>query len=283
MRLVYPLFRRVDFRGKGRLRPYLPVPRQGHATISLPHGVRLALDLRESLQRDFLFGLFDRLELDLVAAALRRGGDFVDVGAHIGVYTITAARALGARGRVLAFEPNPLARSQLAENLRLNGCGNVVVSPCAVSDEPGRTLLHVPATTDPSFSSLEPGRFAEREPVRVEVTTVDREVRRHGLRPRFLKIDVEGHELRVLAGMTETLAKRPIVLCEVGEETAETAESAFAERGYRAFRVAARTLEPGLAEPAGIFGALFVPEDDLGLVEGRVGRRRVHFLQKRFG
>lgn len=266
MRLVYPLLRRVDFRGKGRLRPYLPIPSAGTETVSLPGGVRFRLDLRESLQRDLLLGLHDRLELGLVRKALERDGDFVDVGAHVGVYTITAARTLGGRGRVLAFEPNPKARAQLEENLALNRCEGVLVSACAVSDRPGQMLLHVPATPDPSFSSLEPGRFAEGEPLPVEVTTVDFEVARHGLVPRFVKIDVEGHELRVLAGMKGTLARRPLVLCEVGEGTAATAERDFAERGFRAFRVTARKLEPGLSDPRGLFSALFVPEEDLDLL-----------------
>lgn len=242
------------------------MPTEGTETISLPGGVRLRLDLRESLQRDILFGLLERRELALLRTALQRGGDFVDVGAHIGIYTITGARELGERGRVLAFEPNPKARTQLEENLVLNGCNGVLVSPCAVSYEPGQALLHVPATPDPSFSSLEPGRFAEGEPVPVEVTTVDRETARLGISPRCVKIDVEGHELQVLTGMIGTLEHRPVVLCEVGEESAAVAESEFERRGYKAFRVTARALEPGLANPRGLFSALFVPQEDLGVM-----------------
>ena len=112
-RTLYPLFRRVDFRGKGRLRRVLPVRSTGTAVIDVG-GARLELDLRESLQRDFLFGLYDRRELELVREHLR-GGDFVDVGAHVGLYTVTAARATS--GRVLAFEPNPAARAQLVGNV----------------------------------------------------------------------------------------------------------------------------------------------------------------------
>jgi FkbM family methyltransferase len=258
-RTLYPVFRRVDFRGKGRLRRVLPVPERGSVVAAFPGGMRLRLDLRESLQRDFLFGLYDRVELDLVRERLRAGGDFVDVGAHVGMYSVAAALALGERGRVLAFEPNPGAREQLEANLALNGCRNVIVSAAAVSDAPGETVLHVPATPDPSFSSLEAGRFAEGEPIAVETTTIDREVEAHGLRPAFVKVDVEGGELAVLAGMARTLEALPTLLVEVSEESADAVASTLAACGYGAYRLRRRSLEPGLGDARGMFNALFLP------------------------
>jgi len=258
-KIVYPLFRRVDFRGKGRLRAVLPVRSEGTAIAGLPGGIRLELDLRESLQRDFLFGLYDRYELSLVRRHLSAGGDFVDVGAHIGMYTVAAALALGGRGRVLAFEPNPAARAQLEKNLALNGCDNVVVSGRAVADVVGAAFLHVPGTPDPSFSSLEAGRFAEGTPVPVATTTLDREVDAVGLRPAVIKIDVEGSELRVLDGMERTLEARPVLLVEVSAESGAELELRLEGLGYRAFRVARRRLAPGLAGGRGLFNVLFVP------------------------
>jgi FkbM family methyltransferase len=249
----------VDFRGKGRLRRVLPVPSEGFVVAGFPGGVRLRLDLRESLQRDFLFGLYDRRELELVRERLRSGGDFVDVGAHVGMYAVTAALAVGGRGRVLAFEPNPAARAQLEANLALNAARNVVVSPKAVGDAAGEAVLHVPATPDPSFSSLEPGRFAEGEPVAVETTTVDREVEALALRPAVVKVDVEGAELAVVAGMERTLETRPALLAEVSEATGPELERRLAGRGYRAFRVG-RRLEPGLGRRAGLYNAFFVAD-----------------------
>jgi FkbM family methyltransferase len=251
---LYPLFRRFDFRGKGRLRRTLPVRSTGTAEITLAGGARLRLDLRESLQRDFLFGLYDRRELGLVLEQLGEG-DFVDVGSHVGLYAVTAARATG--GRVLAFEPNPLARAQLLQNIALNSLRNVAVVPKAVADAPGRALLHVPATPDPSFSSLDAGRFAEGEPVEVEVTTVDAEVEAAGLQPTVVKIDVEGGELRVVEGMRRTIATyRPALLVEVTEQSAR--ELAGRLDGYSGSRVG-RGLEP-LESGRGLFNALFVPQ-----------------------
>jgi FkbM family methyltransferase len=253
-RTLYPLFRRVDFRGKGRLRRLLPVRKRGTAEIGVPGGGRLRLDLRESLQRDYLFGLFDRQELALVVELLQ-GADFVDVGAHVGLYTVAAA--VDSPGRVLAFEPNPFARAQLIENVSLNGLRNVVVVPKAAAAEPGRAALHIPATPDPSFSSLDAGRFAEGEPVEVDVTTVDEEVNRAALHPTVVKIDVEGRELDVVAGMKHTIAVyRPALLVEVSEHSAS--ELARRLDGYSGFRVG-RGLEP-LPSGRGLFNALFLPQ-----------------------
>ena len=253
-RSLYPIFRRVDFRGKGRLRRILPVRGEGTAEARFPGDFRLRLDLRESLQRDFLFGLYDRRELDLVREHLGNG-DFVDVGAHVGLYTVAAA--LHGPGRVLAFEPNPSAREQLGENLALNHVEGVLVVPKAVGDAPGAALLHVPATPDPSFSSLAGGRFAEGEPIDVEVTTVDAEVEATGLSPSVVKIDVEGGELAVVGGMEHTLERhRPVLLVEVNEASAR--ELAGKLDGYSGFRVG-RGLEP-LESGRGLFNALFLPQ-----------------------
>lgn len=253
-RILYPLFRRLDFRGKGRLRRILPVRAEGTAEAHFPGGFRLRLDLRESLQRDFLFGLYDRRELELVREHLA-DGDFVDVGAHVGLYTVAAA--LHGPGRVLAFEPNPSARAQLDGNVALNECANVLVVPKAVGDAPGSALLHVPLTPDPSFSSLAAGRFDEGEPIDVEVTTVDAEVEAAGLRPSVVKIDVEGGELAVVGGMQRTLERhRPVLLVEVSEPSAR--ELARRLDGYSGFCVG-RRLEP-LESGRGLFNALFVPQ-----------------------
>jgi FkbM family methyltransferase len=251
--------RRVDFRGKGRLRTWLPVRTQGTAIAGFPGGIRLELDLRESLQRDFLFGLYDRHELSLVRHHLGAGGDFVDVGAHIGMYTVTAAMSVGDRGSVLAFEPNPAARAQLERNVAINECDNVVVSGRAVADAVGAAFLHVPDSPDPSFSSLEAGRFDEGEPFRVETTTVDSEVEAARLRPAMVKVDVEGAELRVLDGMARTLEARPVLLVEVSMDSGTQIELLLDGLGYRSFRVERRRLTPGLAGGRGLFNALFVP------------------------
>jgi len=257
----------------GRLRPLLPVPSEGEWTASFPGGMRLRLDAAELVQRDYLFGLYERLELRLVRRLMSNGRDFVDVGAHIGFYTVAAALACrDAGGRVLAFEPNPVSRTQLLQNLRLNDVDAEVV-PSAASDRLRRGLLRVPNTPDTSWSSLEQRTFVEGEPYPVEMTTIDAEVQKRDLRPAMVKIDVEGHELAALQGMRATLAAdRPVVVCEVGEHTAEAAAASLAETGYRAFRVWSGRLRTSDVVGPGTYNVLFVPEEKIDVVAEALGR-----------
>jgi FkbM family methyltransferase len=253
---VLPVTRRFEFPGKRRLRRLVPLPEDGIRDVDLV-GARFRLDLAESLHRDYYFGLCDQLELRLVSRLLERGGDFVDVGAHVGLYTVSAARALRGRGRVLAFEPNPSARVRLEENVALNACSNVVVDSAAVADEAGYATLHVPREGDTSWSTLDEARVADSAFVDVETTTLDAEVERRALRPAVVKIDVEGCEVEVVRGARRVLRRRPALLIELVDQNAGRVISALSRLGYAVARAGTRHLEPWPAD-AGASNAVFL-------------------------
>jgi len=137
-------------------------------------------------------------------------GDLVfDVGAHLGDRTVAFA-TLGAR--VVALEPQPLVRAWLER--WVGGRPEVTVRGEAVGARPGTARLAVSRRT-PTVSTLAgdwPGSLAERNPsfrgvrweesVEVPVTTLDLLVEAHGA-PSFIKIDVEGWEAEVLAGLSQ--------------------------------------------------------------------------------
>src|SRR4029078_5429370 len=75
---------------------------------------------------------------------LQPGDTFVDIGANVGMATLTAARAVGPGGRILAFEPNPAVSSILAQSLRRNGLDQVELHPCGIGERPGHFSLFVP-------------------------------------------------------------------------------------------------------------------------------------------
>ena len=139
-------------------------------------------------------------------------GDLVfDVGAHVGDRT-RAFAALGAR--VVALEPHPNLAARLRREFR--GVENVEIVEAAVGDAPGRATLHVSRAT-PTVSSLNAAwteRVAARNegfsdvrwdrPVEVRVETLDGLISSHG-EAAFCKIDVEGHEASVLAGLSRAV------------------------------------------------------------------------------
>jgi len=156
-------------------------------------------------------------ELRAVGSTLRGGDTAVDVGAHKGRYVFWMRRAVGAAGRVVAFEPQP----RLADYLRRVGAAmgwrNADVRQVAVADAPGTAVLHVPGTKGVSAgASLDSAAYADGSPLHYEcaVTTLDREL--EGVeRVRLIKVDAEGHELRVFRGAERLLrSQAPVLLFE---------------------------------------------------------------------
>jgi FkbM family methyltransferase len=145
------------------------------------------------------------------------GSLVVDVGAHIGYYTLLAAQLAGPQGGVLAFEPNPLARRFLELNIQLNDLENVTVSDRALSDHNGTGLLYCQRQCS-GAASLETSVVMNPEIVHdVTLETLDRIWRQegHGRRMSLLKVDVQGHEARVLGGAYAVLREyRPAILLE---------------------------------------------------------------------
>jgi FkbM family methyltransferase len=130
---------------------------------------------------------------------VRAGSLVFDVGANCGEYTETFA-ALGAR--VVALEPNP----QLADRLRgLAARWPVYVLPYALGRSPGTARLHVCAGR-PDLSTIsedwqKASAVAWTHSVDVHVTTIDALAAQYGI-PDFVKIDTEGFDDQVIAGMS---------------------------------------------------------------------------------
>jgi FkbM family methyltransferase len=251
------------------------LPTSGVRNVALL-GARFRLDLSESLHRDYYFGLCDQVELRLIRRLLSRGGDFVDVGAHVGLYTVATAQHMS--GQVLALEPNPHARELLKENVELNDCRNVTVEGVAASSEHGYQALHLPEHGDSSWSTLDDDRLDDTTAIDVETATLDAEVERASLRPVVVKIDVEGHEVNVLRGAPRVLARRPALLVELVEQNATLVTSALAHLGYLVARVGTRGLVPwsGVVPAA---NAVFVQPWQLSLLSAHSRRAFSHAPQ----
>jgi FkbM family methyltransferase len=144
----------------------------------------------------------------------------LDVGGNVGGFA-EEVRGLWPAARVTSFEPVP----QLARANRERARGRWFVHEVAVSDEAGRATISV-CTNQHTASTMQPPgssrriRFGIRDTFEsVEVATRPLDDYLGALVGRcLLKIDVEGHELHVLAGASHALDQVAAVVCEVNED-----------------------------------------------------------------
>ncbi|MDP9339204.1 MAG: FkbM family methyltransferase [Acidobacteriota bacterium] len=162
---------------------------------------------------------FEGKELHFVENFLRPGMTVLDIGAHHGLYSLLSSKCIGRKGQVIAFEASPRECRRLGQHVRVNGCANVRIEPCAAGGQAGTAdLFVVDGACDWGNSLRAPAVSESTYRVRVEVRTVDDVLDGLGIsRVDFIKLDVEGAELSVLHGASRLLsgASRPAILVEV--------------------------------------------------------------------
>lgn len=163
---------------------------------------------------------YDALQLEWLSTHLGDGDTAVDIGAHSGSYSILMAARCGQSGRVVAFEPDPYARKVLLRNLDLNpGVKRPVVEASACSDQSGEATLYSRGGNSQSSlarSAVECSTGHQSERIRVPLVTLDDYmVERNLPEPRWVKIDAEGAEIRILRGARNVLASEAGILCEL--------------------------------------------------------------------
>jgi FkbM family methyltransferase len=156
------------------------------------------------LTQNIYTGLQEFSDMAYVLHVLRRGDLFVDVGANVGSYTLLACRAIGATG--CAFEPIPATYARLQENVRLNHLeDSVTCLNVGVGRAPG--TIKFTAGLDTENHALADGE-TDSGALDVQVITLDSVLK--DKEPSLLKIDVEGYEMPVLEGASQTLQKHSL-------------------------------------------------------------------------
>jgi FkbM family methyltransferase len=140
----------------------------------------------------------------------KHSDNFVDVGAHIGRYSIIAAKRIGSLGRVIAIEAHPETFELLKKNIELNGLHNVTTINSVVTSQEGRVRLYLPGQ-DSGFTVYNTIMVNRAKPtenfLEVEANTLDNIVESTNITEvNWIKIDVEGAELEVLKGAVNTLS-----------------------------------------------------------------------------
>ena len=217
-------YNRTGLRGSYRVSDFLARRMKALHCVPLEvEGGTLYADLRISTARGILANPKSSSGEDNVMRRFVHPGDAVfDIGAHLGFYTLLLSSLTGDRGKVFAFEPN----SELLPSLRrtLRDVGNVRLFECALSDQKGDVELFVPE--DASMASLTDwtdGLGGRVKSIKCETNVLD-EMFQAGMipSPKFIKCDVEGAELSVLAGARNLLNQReaPVVMFELNRKAA---------------------------------------------------------------
>ena len=147
-------------------------------------------------------GEYEPVTTSLLESLLQEGMTFVDVGAHVGLFSVPATKWVGESGRVVAFEPHPDNYSMLLQNMERNRCPvQVEAIRSAVSDISKTVHLHTSTYNTGDHQLYHQGG---RHTIEVPCTTLDTFFAK-GEQVDVIKMDVQGAEAAAFLGMHRVL------------------------------------------------------------------------------
>jgi FkbM family methyltransferase len=169
----------------------------------------------------------ERLQLATIGRLNLAGATVLDIGANKGIYTFWLARAVGPDGRILAFEPQPEMVDYIGRRRTQFGWRNVEVVNVALSDSDGSAQLSRQRIGDGAAS------LSRSVGATISVPTMRLDDRPDLAGVKFIKCDVEGHELSVFAGAERTIKKfRPVIQVETSPPNDRQLFALLASFGY---------------------------------------------------
>jgi FkbM family methyltransferase len=199
-------------------------------------GKGLWAHLNPRFETIYLEGEYERPLQDSLSKYLQPGGVLYDVGAHIGIVSLYAAKLVGPTGTVFAFEADPENAKRIEANVRRNNLDSISTECRAAWHSNG----HVRFQRASEHSSRNQGGVwtvcpgTDDDAIEVEAITLDTFAERHRL-PTVIKVDVEGAEAEVLRGSEKIFAQaKPILICEVhGSKPADDVIRWLSDHGYQ--------------------------------------------------
>jgi FkbM family methyltransferase len=204
-------------------------------------GEKIKIDLPSSTDIYLTGGKSHSSEIRLVRFLLQyldTDDHFLDIGAHIGYFSLIASKIVGIKGKVLSFEPSAQTFDLLQINT--NDKSNIDIFKCAVSDSMGEMEFYEFPSMYSEYNTRNVGQFENEawiqkyKPKRVKVaSTTINNICQGNFHPKIIKIDVEGGEYQVIKGALDYLDyHNPIIVMEYVSEV----------RSNEAHRLAARLL-----------------------------------------
>jgi FkbM family methyltransferase len=193
------------------------------AVTFLRNGLRILVDTRSIDVGIHLLtlGEWEPIYMALFDKLLKPGDTVLDIGANHGVYALHAALAVGPKGCVHAFEPNPRLARLVDYSLKLNGFGNyATLHPFGVSDTARTAKLLFSEAFSGGGVITNQNSSANQQSVDCRLVVLDELFSDTSIKIDVIKMDVEGHEGLALRGMRDVLARSPNVkiMMEFGPE-----------------------------------------------------------------
>lgn len=182
-----------------------------------------------------------------ILSNIQSGQTVLDIGAHKGGYLYFILNRVGRKGSVVAFEPQAALYQYIKKLKTILSWDQLTIEHLALSNAAGKVTLYIP--TNKVKKATSPGATIVEQPERsdfgateeVATDTLDAYCHRHHLQPDFLKIDVEGNELRIFKGGVNILKTyKPKILVEiearhVGQEKVLETFEFMESLGYRGY------------------------------------------------
>lgn len=144
----------------------------------------------------------DVTELALIKEFVKPGNNVLDIGANIGFYTNVFLKAVGKKGVVFAFEPEPINFNYLRDNIKNQT--NVILNSKAVSDVSGKLKIYLSKMLNVDHRTYPIDEYSEVK--EIDAISIDDYLTQNGNPPiDFIKIDIQGFEMSAFKGMTNTL------------------------------------------------------------------------------
>ena len=190
--------------------------------LQVEPGVKMQLDPYDLVSRKILeTGEWEPQSLRAVADHLSTNGTFMDVGAHIGYYSLKAAAMVGPNGHVISIEPNPQTLPKLRANIQASDARAVSVWPVACADSESTLQLYAAPESNTGESSLSKENASQEGAATAGIFRTGRPLDAIVKEAKLdhvdvIKIDVEGAEFAVLKGAAKTLDDfRPVLIIEL--------------------------------------------------------------------
>lgn len=256
-----------NFRGKWRLEAWLEKNKDkyvDHNPVTYRvQGRQFKVDPRTNFHLYMYGPRKNETIVPLIYRYAKPGTATIDVGAHNGYFTICLSDAVGSNGTVHAFEASPVIYAELERTIEINRLHNVQSINKAVSDTTEAIQFYLAPNWKSEVSSMRPG---EGSRLTIDATSLDA-VMPETKTVSFVKIDVEGAEMKVLKGMSSIISRNhPVMVIEVSDPWLKELGSSSAEvfeflhaNNYQIFEIRKHGHVEIIAPPAKQIDALCIP------------------------